>query len=949
MLMFNRALCAPVTVVLMITALDVVPTTAVAAIEEIVVTTRKREESLQEVPIAVQAFTADQIERQGIKTLTDVAKLSPSVQFDTSFGPQDTRITIRGLSNTRGRSNVAFLVDGIDVTTENVISAGSGLLANRRLLNDVERIEVVKGPQSALFGRAAFAGAISYVTKEPGEKLEGKVSVDVAEHGLLQLDAAVGGPVPGLEDVLGLRLNGVHWTDDGYYTNSVSGKKVGGGSGYGVALTGAYTPADSIKIKARVEYSDDEIDPTPVVRIDGDTQVNYPKQAIGAPAFMGSSAAFNGRSLGLVDHGVYCPPGVPTDDAAGPGFCLPQSYGSAKNKNVALSEDPFTGGDYTGTQLDLFRATLVASWEMGPGVFTSYTGYTDSTAKQHYDQDYQAQGRPDELLGQQEANTDQDTTQFSQELRFQSDWDGSVQLTLGGLFWHEERDLMDNNSIVACMPTTKGLNGEILTGIEGVCDGNLAPDPTNTFSVIGWQPYYPQIFPKPVVPGFDGAQWNTETDHKSVYAMVEWSMSEAFKLTLEGRYVDEAFDIRRPNQASCATLGFTAILGNFTVPLQSEALNPGLDVNCEAEHTAIEKLNYGLDPNGPEILSDLLCRTRDPVTGELDPNGVIICQPGDTTYDMTLDWAFIEGTESSRFFTPKITLDWTPTDTTLLYFSWARAQKPAGINQLTGGGVPAEIDGERFDSEKMDAYELGTKTEWEVGGFLQLNGAVFFQDYTDKQVSTQEVVNDQLRPKVLNASAAEIWGLEVELVWQPKIVEGLVLSASYTHLDSQYTDFFDDTGLLYRPAATGSCEVVQKGDDYFCRMDQSGNSLERTPDNSFVGIMNIQRPFMDNPFDWFAELNATYQDERFVDADNFVKWDDYWLMDLRLGLASENWNFMIYLDNALDDDTLKSGGSGPDFGRQNEQLGFTAGLGVQQFFGPLPEPRTFGARLTMYF
>jgi outer membrane receptor protein involved in Fe transport len=928
--------------------LAAVPLTATAAIEELVVTTRKREENVQEVPIAVEVLSADQIERQGIRDLTDIAKLSPSVQFDTSFGPQDTRITIRGLSNTRGRSNVAFLVDGIDVTTENVISAGSGLLANRRLLNDVERIEIVKGPQSALYGRAAFSGAISYVTKEPGPEFESKVLLDASQYGSYQLDAAIGGPVKGIEEVLGLRLNGVYWSNEGYYENSVSGANVGGGKGYGAALTGVYTPTDTIKIKARVEYSDDELDITPTVRINGDTQVNYPKNAIGPPAFMGTSSAFSGNSLGLVDHGVYCPPGVPVDEAAGPGFCLPQSYGDADGKAVSLSEDPFTGADYEGTKLDLLRLTLVASWEVGPGIFSSYTGYTDSNAKQHYDQDYQADGRPDRILGHQEANTDQDTTQFSQELRFQSAWEGPIQLTLGGLYWNEQRDLIDDNSIVACMPTTIGPNGEILRGVEGVCDGNFAPVPTSTFSVVGWQPYYPQIFPKPAVAGFDGAQWNTETDHKSVYGMIEWAASDTFKFTFEGRYVDETFSIRRENQASCATLAFAATFGGFVVPLQSEELNPGLDVNCEAEHTAMAKLTYGLDPNGPEILADLLCRTRD-ADGNLDPNGTVICMPGDALYDQTLDWAFIQGSETSKFFVPKITADWMPNDDILVYLSWARGQKPAGINQLSGSGVPTQIDGERFASEKLDAYELGTKTTWDAAGYLQFNGAIFFQDYTDKQVATQELVQDQLRAKVLNASSAEVWGLELELLYQPAAVEGLMLSAAYTHLDTAYKEFFDDTALLYRPAAAGSCELVQKGSDYFCRMDLSGNSLERTPDNSFVGVVNLQRPFMSESFDWFTEFNATYQDERFVDADNFVKFDDFWLLDFRVGLAAEKWSIVAYLDNVFDDNTLKSGGSGPDFAFQNQDLGFTAGLGVQQFFGILPQPRTFGVRLMMQF
>ena len=109
----DGCVCRLVTITLVCPWLAVVPDDAQAELEEIVVTTRKREENLQNVPISVTAFTADQIERARIRTLTDIAQLSPSLLFDTSFGPQDTRVTIRGLSNTRGRSNVAFLVDGI--------------------------------------------------------------------------------------------------------------------------------------------------------------------------------------------------------------------------------------------------------------------------------------------------------------------------------------------------------------------------------------------------------------------------------------------------------------------------------------------------------------------------------------------------------------------------------------------------------------------------------------------------------------------------------------------------------------------------------------------------------------------------------------------------------------------------------------------------------------------
>jgi len=107
-----------------------------ATIEEIVVTTRRREENLQEVPIAITAISADQIECQGIRNMFDIAQLDPSVQMDAVFFPSDTKITLRGLSNTRGRSNVAILVDGIDVTSENLGLPGSGVSNTTATLPD---------------------------------------------------------------------------------------------------------------------------------------------------------------------------------------------------------------------------------------------------------------------------------------------------------------------------------------------------------------------------------------------------------------------------------------------------------------------------------------------------------------------------------------------------------------------------------------------------------------------------------------------------------------------------------------------------------------------------------------------------------------------------------------------------------------------------------------------
>ncbi|MEO7386149.1 MAG: Plug domain-containing protein, partial [Gammaproteobacteria bacterium] len=121
------------------------PTTGWAQVEEIIVSARKRDESIQDVPIAINAISGEELERKGLNSLADITKGLSSVEFDEGASKSDTRITIRGLSPTRGRQNVAVLVDGIDVSTEAISNSGGGVLLNTRLV-DIQRIDVLKGP-----------------------------------------------------------------------------------------------------------------------------------------------------------------------------------------------------------------------------------------------------------------------------------------------------------------------------------------------------------------------------------------------------------------------------------------------------------------------------------------------------------------------------------------------------------------------------------------------------------------------------------------------------------------------------------------------------------------------------------------------------------------------------------------------------------------------------------
>jgi len=199
---------------LLFTALSMLPfATATAqegalAIEEIVVTARKRNENLQDVPIAITAFTAETIRRAGIERPADFISLMPNVTIVDAANVGDTQVSIRGIVSTRdAESTFAYVVDGILSTNPNSF--------NEELL-DVQQIEVLKGPQGALYGRNAVAGAILVTTKAPGDEFEGQVKVGGGSDGLSKASMRLAGPLG--ENMRG-SISGSYREFDGVYSN----------------------------------------------------------------------------------------------------------------------------------------------------------------------------------------------------------------------------------------------------------------------------------------------------------------------------------------------------------------------------------------------------------------------------------------------------------------------------------------------------------------------------------------------------------------------------------------------------------------------------------------------------------------------------------------------------------------------------------------------------------
>src|SRR5882724_2368123 len=171
----------------------------VDALEEIVVTARKREENVLEVPDAVSVFSADKIDSGGIKNVTDLANLVPNMFFTPTYRPSEMQMTLRGIPTAQGgEAPVAVVIDGVQVSHPTFI--------NQELL-DIQQIEVLRGPQGSLYGRNAIGGAINITTRQPTNDLDGMVRASYASGNDIKVSGAVSGPI--VNDTLLFRISGI--------------------------------------------------------------------------------------------------------------------------------------------------------------------------------------------------------------------------------------------------------------------------------------------------------------------------------------------------------------------------------------------------------------------------------------------------------------------------------------------------------------------------------------------------------------------------------------------------------------------------------------------------------------------------------------------------------------------------------------------------------------------
>lgn len=183
---------------------------------EIIVTARQRSESIQQVPDSVTAFSAAQIEEAGIRSIDDVTALMPNVSLVDSQDAGTVAISIRGIGQVRnGEAPVALVVDGVQMTSTDMI---------KQAMYDLDQIEVLKGPQGALYGRNAIGGAINITTKRPTNDFEARIGVEYANGDDRRLSGAISGPL--VPDLLLFRVAADYRKFDGVLHNVTLDRKV---------------------------------------------------------------------------------------------------------------------------------------------------------------------------------------------------------------------------------------------------------------------------------------------------------------------------------------------------------------------------------------------------------------------------------------------------------------------------------------------------------------------------------------------------------------------------------------------------------------------------------------------------------------------------------------------------------------------------------------------------
>ncbi|HEX8302003.1 TonB-dependent receptor [Sphingomonas sp.] len=352
--------------------------------DEIIVTAQKRAENVQDVPLAVTVVTGQQLETANVREFTELMKVAPSLSIRPADSAQNASINIRGIGtfafSIGVESAVAIQIDDVPLAFQ--ARAFSDL-------TDIERIEVLRGPQSTLYGKNASAGLINIVTKAPGSEFDGRVSLSATTDREFAGNMSASGPV---SDTLGVGFGVSYRNFDGNVRNLTTGETVNGSENISARARAVWSPTPELSFDLNLNYAKVDSDPVYAYRV------------------LSPAARLRGNATQT------------------PAVIMPGITPGPDNLQVTLDDQPF----FHSTA---FGRSLRASWDLPGGLtLVSITAYDDYESFDRIDSD---RTRSTVLRNLADGRFDADS--FTQEVRLLSPSTGPLRYTAGIFYANSEQ------------------------------------------------------------------------------------------------------------------------------------------------------------------------------------------------------------------------------------------------------------------------------------------------------------------------------------------------------------------------------------------------------------------------------------------------------------------------------------------------------------------------------
>jgi iron complex outermembrane recepter protein len=794
------------------------------ALEEVLVTARGRVEQLQVVPLAITALDSVALEKSGVENLREIAYLTPGLTIRSLGAEYGVRPVIRGqadISGGIGDPNVAVFLDGIYLSNGGNVNLG---------VMNIERVEVVKGPVSAIYGRNAANGAINYVTRMPGDALSGRITAQAGSDGLKSVIGSISGPV--VTDILSLGI-GFNYEDyDGAFEDSITGLAAGGREKRNVQATFRLTPLEDLTISGAWYYGDDEFGFTAQVPFDPNC---------GVPRAVPSTAA--GAGL-LSPFNVLC------------------GELDASNATVRV---PQSGVGSTGHDREVHNASLKAEYDFGPGTLSYLGGYNEISSQRL--NDFSA-GQPSVTIALFPAGGAANlpfpatpisggatqirpffgqsitTYESSHEIRYSSGDEHRFRYQLGGFKYETAKYTVNKFAIAGALPAgtvfgrASALNGIVVVNANLGYDSVTNPSGTlNTSNITASR---------------------DEAEQTSWFVAADFDVLDSLTISGEYRDVDETrrlFGISTFNGAGATSL----------------------------PNTAAFSADFGYD-----------------------------------NY--------------------RLTVRYKPTERAMVYASVGTGIKSGGFNT---GPVSAQFAFERtYQPEENETYEVGFKSNW-FDGLLKLNAAAFHIETTDLQFFQRSANPANLGVIVSNVGGVTTDGVELELALTPfdRATFSLGLGYASPEIDGGvYTNFGNVAGCLLIPSCQSRVETITTPQGPVQAINLKGLQTSTTSKLQYTLSADLEGDAWEN-WDWFAHADFRYESKQFGDVLNTYWQGERNLVNLRVGVYSDDLRVAAFVDNLSDD--LTPEGIGP-----STRLSDT---GFNQFGASLPTGRVFGLAVTYDF